>query len=491
MVRVRYAPSPTGALHIGGARTALFNFLYARRFGGAFVLRIEDTDRAREVEGSADALMEGLRSLGLQWDEGPDIGGPYGPYRQSERSVLYREAAERLVAQGAAYRCYCTPEELDRVRRQQQQAGLPPRYPGTCRHLTADDWVAREGQPYVLRFRLPTDGETVVHDLIRGAVHFDHAVLDDFVIQKSDGTPTYNFAVVVDDAAMHITHVIRGEEHLSNTPKQILLATALGYALPTFAHVPMILAPDRSKLSKRHGATSVAEYRALGILPEALVNYLALLGWSPPEEREIFSLQEAAAWFDLDRVQRTAAVYDQKKLEWMNGQYLRLLPVSRVAEAVKPFLAERGIDPDQPGPYPAVTLAEAVQLVRERARTLQEMADQLAFLYRPVTSYDADGIAKYFSPKTADWLSQLADALLDTPSFAPEALSTLYQNLAEAWGVKRALLIHPTRLAVTGRTVGPGLFEILAALGRDETVARLKQAAERIRSDALTVRPSR
>jgi len=311
------------------------------------------------------------------------------------------------------------------------------------------------------------------------------------VIQKSDGTPTYNFAVVVDDAAMHITHVIRGEEHLSNTPKQILLATALGYALPTFAHVPMILAPDRSKLSKRHGATSVAEYRALGILPEALVNYLALLGWSPPEERELFSLQEAAAWFDLDRVQRTAAVYDQKKLEWMNGQYLRLLPIARVAEAVRPFLAERGIDPDRPAPYPVVTLAEAVELVRERARTLQEMADQLTFLYRPVTTYDAEGVGKYFVPEAADRLAQLADALAHAPAFTPEGLSALYQDLAEAWGVKRALLIHPTRLAVTGRTVGPGLFEIVAALGREETVARLKEAAQRIRTDALTVNPSR
>lgn len=490
MVRVRYAPSPTGALHIGGVRTALFNFLYARHLQGAFVLRIEDTDRAREMEGSASAMMEGLRSLGIVWDEGPDVGGAYGPYRQSERLGLYRQAAERLEAAGLVYRCYCTPAELDEVRRRQQAAGLPPRYPGTCRHLTAAEAAARHGTPYVLRFAMPPAGETIVHDLIRGAVRFDHTVLDDFVIQKSDGMPVYNFAVVVDDAAMRITHVIRGEEHLSNTPKQILLAQALGYDLPRFAHVPMILAPDRSKLSKRHGATSVAEYRDLGILPEALVNYLALLGWSPPGEREIFSLGEAASWFDLDRVQHTAAIYDQKKLEWMNAQYLRLLPPDRVAQAVRPFLAAIGVQPETAAVTPAVTLEDAVVLVRERARTLVDMADQLVFLYQPVSAYDAAGVAKHFTAETGPRLAALASAVEAAPVFDPEALNALYQQLADAWGVKRATLIHPTRLALTGRTVGPGLFELMAALGRPEAVRRLREAAARIADDALTLRPA-
>ena len=487
MVRVRYAPSPTGTLHIGGARTALFNYLFARHEGGTFVLRIEDTDQAREVEGSAEAMMAGLRSLGILWDEGPDVGGAHGPYRQSERLRRYQADLERLRDADRVYPCFCTPEELAAARQSQQQAGKPPRYAGTCRNLSAADIRAREGQPYVLRFRLPEQGATIVEDMIRGSVRFEHAVLDDFVVRKSDGMPVYNFAVVVDDYDMAISHVIRGEEHLSNTPKQILLFQALGYPIPAFAHVPMILAPDRSKLSKRHGATSVAEYRDLGILPEALVNYLALLGWSPPDGEEFFTLEKAARSFALDRIQHTAAVYDQKKLEWMNAQYLRDLPLEHVAREVRPFLADIGVDPDHPEERPEVDLPAAVQLVRERSRTLRELADQMAFLYRPVTEYDAAGVDKHFGPDSADRLRALAEALESQSSFAAQDLNALYQTIAEGMGIPRAQLIHPTRLALTGRTVGPGLFELMAALGRTASVVRLRRAAAY--ADALAGSP--
>jgi glutamyl-tRNA synthetase len=476
-VRVRYAPSPTGTLHIGGARTALFNYLFARRHGGVMILRIEDTDQGREVPGSTEAIMRDLRFLGIVWQEGPDVGGPYGPYRQSERLVLYREALDRLERAGYAYRCYCTPEELEQVRAAQRARGEPLRYPGTCRHLSPAERAARSGQPYVLRLKVPEGEKTVVHDLVRGDVVFDHAVLDDFVVQKSDGMPVYNFAVVVDDAAMAVTHVIRGEEHLSNTPKQLLVARALGIHPPAFAHVPMILAPDRSKLSKRHGATSVGEYRDAGILAEALTNYLALLGWSPPDGEEFFGLDDAARVFDLDRVQHTAAIYDIRKLEWMNGQYLRRLPPARVVEAVRPFLAAVGIDLERPPVRPAVDPEGAVLLVRERARTLVELAEALKFLYLPISGYDPQGVAKHFTPGTGPYLGRLAEALEGLGSWTANELDAAFTRLAEAWRVPRARLIHPTRLALTGRTVGPGLFELMAALGPTESVARLRQAA--------------
>ncbi|MBX5465890.1 MAG: glutamate--tRNA ligase [Firmicutes bacterium] len=482
MVRVRYAPSPTGALHIGGARTALFNFLFARHHRGRFVLRVEDTDQTRLVPGSEAAMMAGLKSLGLTWDEGPDVGGDFGPYRQSERLSLYRRYLEQLEAEGKAYRCYCTPEELQAERERQRAQGLPPRYSGRCRHLSATERAARAGRPSVLRLKVPEGGTTVVDDLIRGPVRFEHAVLDDFVLCKTDGTPVYNFAAAVDDHAMAITHVIRGEEHLSNTPKQILVAEALGFALPQYAHVPMILAPDRSKLSKRHGATSVEEYRAQGILPEALVNYLLLLGWSPPDGNELMSLEQAVAAFDLQRVQHTAAIYDQKKLEWMNAQYLRRLSLERVIEALGPFLAAAGVDPGGGPP-----LAAAVALTRERARTLAELADQLTFFYRAPERYDLEGAAKYFRhPDTAERLEALAERLQPlAAAWTALALGEAFEELAREWGVKRAEIIHPVRLAVTGRTVGPGLFELMEVLGPGACLDRIRRAAQAIRQGVV------
>lgn len=478
MVRVRYAPSPTGSLHIGGARTALFNFLFARHHRGAFILRIEDTDRQRFLPQAEATILHGLRVLGLSWDEGPDVGGAFGPYRQFERLSLYQAAAERLLAAGAAYRCFCTPEELERERQERRRAGLPPRYSGRCRALDPETARRRaQSAPYTLRLQVPADGITAVDDLIRGRVQFDNAVLDDFVIMKADGTPTYNFAVVVDDHAMAISHVLRGEEHLSNTPKQLLVYRALEWTPPQWAHVPMILAPDKTKLSKRHGATAVEEYLAAGILPEALVNYLMLLGWSFPDGREIFSLAEAVPVFDLGRIQRTAAIYDQKKLEWMNGQYLRQLPLERLREPLHPYLQRQGL----PAADPA-TLDRVVGLMRERARTLDELAQWVAMVFLPPAGYEPKGVEKYFDePTAADRLQQVGEHLAAVEPWDADHLAAAFDRLAAVSGEPRARFMHPTRLAVSGRTVGPGLFELLAVVGREETVRRLRAAVSYLR----------
>ncbi len=474
VVRVRYAPSPTGTLHIGGARTALFNYLFARHEGGHFILRVEDTDQSRQIEGSEAAMMRGLKSLGIVWDEGPDQDGGYGPYRQSERLHRHQAMADRLLAEHKAYRCFCTPEQLEQDRAQRQAQGLPPRYSGRCRGLTEDDVRARAGERSVVRFKAPMEGDTVVHDLIRGDVRFDNRIFDDFVIMKPDYTPVYNFAVVVDDHDMGITHVIRGEEHLPNTPKQIFIYEALGFEVPAFAHLPMILAPDRSKLSKRHGATSVEEYRDQGILLGALANYLLLLGWSSPDGREILTIDEAAQEFTLERVQHTAAIYDQKKLEWMSHEYMIALPVEQVADAVRSFISYS----TETGPE----FLAVVGLSRERAFTLVQLAEQMRFFYEAPESYEAKGVAKHFGPGAVERLEALAERLAHQDGWSHDALLAAYDQLSEELGVKRAELIHPTRLAVTGRTVGPGLFELVELVGREASVERLRQAAERIRA---------
>ena len=484
MVRVRFAPSPTGTLHIGGARTALFNYLFAKHHHGRFILRVEDTDRARLVEGSEEGMLQGLRSLGIVWDEGPDVGGDCGPYHQSERAARHKEALQQLLDTDQAYRCYCTADELASERKRQEALKEPPRYSGRCRLRPADDPIHRSGLPFVVRMKVPASGVTVVDDLIRGPVTFENRILGDFVLAKSDGTPVYNFAVVVDDHDMAITHVIRGEEHLSNTPKQMLVYQALNLAMPAFAHVPMILAPDRTKLSKRHGATSVEEYREQGILPEALTNYLLLLGWSPPEEIEIMTLEQAAQWFDLDRVQHTAAIYDVKKLQWMNSQYLRLLPLSALAEDLQPFVQAQHIHVET-GPE----LEVAIALVRERARTLVELAEGLAFLYARPETFEAKGIAKHFQGEAPERLRALADTLAKLAQWNHDTVMEAYDQEALRLQVKRAELIHPSRLAVTGRTVGPGLFELLEVLGQKETVARLREAATALEEGQLMPTP--
>lgn len=485
--RVRFAPSPTGSLHIGGARTALFNWLFARRHNGTFVLRIEDTDLERSTAESARGIVSAMRWLGLDWDEGPEIGGAYGPYFQSERLHLYTEAANQLLAQGQAYYCYCSQEELAGRRQEAMKAGRAPRYDGRCRTLSKDERIRleREGRRPALRFHIPQTGETVVSDLIRGDVAFAHDVLDDFIIMKSNGLPAYNFACVIDDSAMQISHVLRAEEHLSNTPRQILIYQALGRALPIFVHLPMILAPDRSKLSKRHGATSVQEFSEQGFLPEALLNYLALLGWAPEGEEEIMPLPEIVRQFSLDRVGKTAAIYDTKKLTWMNGHYLNEINLGRVVEQAMPFLQQKGLVAEEPAPEQLEYINKVVELVRTRVKTLTEVADASDYFFSDDYTYEEKGLRKHFSKPGVDkLLESAAQRIEQMESDEPQALEEAYRGLSAKLGISAGEIIHPTRLALSGRTMGPGLFELMSVLGKTRTLQRLKRAVQFIRQQA-------
>ncbi|HKM39553.1 MAG TPA: glutamate--tRNA ligase [bacterium] len=478
-IRVRFAPSPTGHLHVGGARTALFNWLLARHTGGTFVLRIEDTDTERSTQASVDQILSSLKWLGLNWDEGPEIGGEYGPYFQSQRLHLYEEKAQELLEKGMAYLCYCTPEELEAEREQARQAGKAPGYSGRCRDLSEKDRIrlAAEGRQPVVRLRVPEEGETVVEDLIRSRVVFKNSILDDFVVLKSNGMPTYNYACVVDDHAMRLNVIIRAEEHLSNTPRQILLYKALGYNLPQFAHVPMILAPDRSKLSKRHGATSVEEFRDQGYLSQALINYLALLGWSPESTDEIMPIERVAREFTLERVAKTAAVYDVKKLTWINGHYIRELPLGQVVTEVLPLMQKQGYIELPAAESQMEYLTKAVELTRDRAKTLEELVDVVSYFFADDLQYEEKGTRKHFSGDgAADILKQAKNIVTSVPFFDHQALEEGYRAKAQELGLKPAKLIHPTRLALSGRTIGPGLFELMELLGRQQCLVRLERA---------------
>jgi nondiscriminating glutamyl-tRNA synthetase len=480
-VRVRFAPSPTGSLHIGGARTALFNLLFARHNNGTFVLRIEDTDTERSTEESTQQIIRSLKWLGLDWDEGPEKGGDFGPYFQSQRLELYKEEVDRLLAEGKAYYCYCSPEELSERREAALKAGKPPKYDGRCRNLTPEQRkkFEDEGRPYTIRLKMPEEGQTAVEDLIRGTVVFDNSVLDDLIIVKSNGIPTYNFACVVDDNAMKMTHIIRAEEHLSNTPKQIQTYLALGYEIPKFAHVPMILAPDRSKLSKRHGATSVEEFRDQGYLAESIINYLTLLGWSPEGTEEIFDMDKAIREFTLERVNKTAAIYDVKKLTWINGHYMRELDLEYITEQTIPFMIKKGIITEEEARDNFDYIKKVVEISRDRAKTLDELADTIAFFFKDVTEYEEKGVKKHFSKENAAKLLTLgAEALEKLEDFTHDKTEETFRNITADMGLKAAEIIHPTRLAITGRTVGPGLFDIIVLLGREKTVERMRKAAQ-------------
>ncbi|NMA54984.1 MAG: glutamate--tRNA ligase [Firmicutes bacterium] len=485
-IRVRFAPSPTGKLHVGGARTALFNWLWARHTGGTFVLRIEDTDTERSTQASVDQIISSLSWLGLDWDEGPKIGGEYGPYFQSQRLHHYEEKAQELIDKGAAYLCYCTPEELEAERERARRQGRAPGYTGRCRNLTEKDRVqlAAAGREPVVRLRVPAEGETVVDDLIRGRVVFKNNILDDFVILKSNGMPTYNYACVIDDHAMNITHIMRAEEHLSNTPRQILLYEALGYELPRFAHVPMILAPDRSKLSKRHGATSVEEFRHRGYLSKALVNFLSLLGWSPEGTDEIMPLDRIVAEFSLDRIAKTAAVFDVKKLTWMNGNYIRELPLAEIVTEVLPFMQKHGFIGAEATPAELELLTKSVKLTRDRAKTLEELVDVVSYFFSAEFQFEEKGVQKHFaSAGAAVILETVKNLVSSVTSFDQQALEELYRARAKELGLKPAQLIHPTRLALSGRTIGPGLFELMELLGRDQCLVRLERALKFVQDE--------
>ncbi|MGI5823705.1 MAG: glutamate--tRNA ligase [Dethiobacteria bacterium] len=479
-VRARFAPSPTGELHIGGVRTALFNWLFVRNQGGKMILRIDDTDKQRSSPAFLDSIISSMRWLGLDWDEGPGAGGEYGPYFQSERLEIYREEAQKLLEKGQAYYCFCTPEKLQAEKEKQRQMKQPPRYSGHCRKLTP---VEREqkiaaGESCVIRLLMPKEGETVVRDIIRGEVTFDHANLDDFIIVRSDGLPTYNFASVVDDYKMKITHVIRAEEHLSNTPRQQILARLLGYNIPQYAHVPMILAPDHSKLSKRHGATAVQEYKEMGILPEALINYLTLLGWSPGDDQEILTREETIKSFSLERVSKNPAIYDLKKLIWLNGHYLRTMELQTITERALPFFQEN----EQiwaACQKSRLKIEDVIALVRDRVKTLQEIVEASAYFFLEDFSYDEKGVKKHFSREnTGDILHETAKTLEKTEPFETEKLKEELQNLSRELKVSLGKINLPTRLVITGRTMGPDLFDIISLLGKEKVLARFQRARE-------------
>lgn len=483
-VRVRFAPSPTGYLHIGGARTALFNWLFARKMGGKLILRIEDTDTERLKEDSVSQILTSLKWLGLNWDEGPEAGGECGPYYQSERRELYSKYAQQLLNEGKAYYCFCTPADLEAEREKQRAAKQPFRYARTCRDLDPEVAKARAaaGEPYSVRIKIPTEGSITVHDLIHGDVTFNMDQFDDFVIVKSNGMPTYNFAVVVDDHLMGMTHVLRAEEHLSNTPKQLLIYEALGFEPPKFGHMPMILAPDRSKLSKRHGATSVEEFRAQGYLPEAIINYLTLLGWGPGDEREIFTLEETVKLFELEQMSKKAAVYDTKKLTWMNGQYLSELPLEKILPEAETFFIKDGLVTKEWLAENKEYFAKLVDTVRVRVKTLQEVADASAYFFKDVEAYDEKGVAKHFKPEAAELLEKCIAALEADEVFDLTSTEAIYNKIAADNGLALGKVIHPTRLALTGRTVSPGMFDVMVLLGKEKTLARMRKAVEYIKS---------
>jgi glutamyl-tRNA synthetase len=458
-VRVRFAPSPTGHLHVGGARTALFNWLFARHHRGAFILRIEDTDRSRSTDENIGAIVEALQWLGLDWDEGPPSPG----YRQTERFESYRDHAARLLATGRAYYCDCSPELLDRERQAAQQRGETFRYSGRCR-----DRGLGAG---ALRLRVPTEGATVVNDLIHGAVTFEHSQLDDWILVRTDGTPTYNFCAVVDDVTMRITHVIRGNDHLSNTPKQILCYEALEYAVPEFAHVSMILGADRSRLSKRHGATSVQAYRDAGIPADAMVNYLVRLGWSHGDQ-EIFSRAQLVELFDVKDVASSGAVFDTTKLEWLSQQYLKTMDGARLVELAEPFVRAAGLTP----PADRARFIGVLDTLRERAKTLVELVEQGRFYFEPPAAYDPKAAPKLLTPEGARRLGLVIERLEATAEFTAPAIERVVRALTEELGLKLVDLAQLARLAVTGRTASPPIFDVLALLGRDEALARLRRA---------------
>ncbi|MFQ5896295.1 MAG: glutamate--tRNA ligase, partial [Nitrospinota bacterium] len=464
-VRVRFAPSPTGHLHIGGARTALFNWAYARAKGGKAILRIEDTDRERSTEESIRQILEAFDWLGVEWDE--------GPYRQTDRMDLYREAARRLLASGGAYRCTCTPEEVEAMRERARKEGRAPKYDGTCRGRYDRD----PERPFVIRLRVPDEGETVVEDLLAGPVRFEHAQLDDFVLVRSDGSPTYNFCVVVDDIDMRITHVIRGNDHLANTPKQVLLYRALGADLPRFAHISMILGPDRKRLSKRHGATSVLELREEGYLPEAVVNYLVRLGWSLGDQ-EIFSREEITENFDIANLNRAPALHNPEKLLWLNAHYLKSREEERLADLLEEFLRKEGLNP---GVLPREKRLEVVRALRERAKTLREMAHSARHFFTEEVEVDAGAAAKFLTAETAPALESLTAALSGLEDFSPEAVQGAFERVLEERGLKLVQLAQPVRVAITGGTVSPGIYQVVSIVGKERALQRLGRALGRIR----------
>ena len=462
-VRSRFAPSPTGDLHIGGARTALFNWLLARHANGKFILRIEDTDAARSTQESIQVILDAMIWLGMDWDE--------GPFYQTQRIPLYQEAAEKLLKEGKAYRCYCTPEELEAKREAALKAGIKPKYDRTCLRKEPP----HSERAYVIRFLSPDEGKTVVEDLIQGRVEFDNAELDDLILLRSDGLPTYNFSVVVDDATMSITHVIRGNDHLNNTPRQIQIYQALDYPLPKFGHVPMILGPDKKKLSKRHGAQSALEYMKMGYLPQAVVNYLVRLGWSCGDQEE-FTQEELIKKFRLESVGKSAAAINPGKLDWLNAQYIKKIELEELVQRIRPFIEAKGYSILDLG-----LLRKAVVSLRERVKTLVEMADLSEFYFRKEIPYDEKAAEKFLKTDTGEMLEQIVASLSKDMVLDKGSGHHLIQKWAETRGEPLVKIAQPIRVALTGKTVSPPIDEVMEALGKEEVIRRLQRAIEYIK----------
>ncbi len=461
-VRTRFAPSPTGDLHIGGARTALFNWLLAKKTRGTFILRIEDTDVARSTQESVQVILDAMTWLGMDWDE--------GPFYQTQRLPLYREAAVRLLREGKAYRCYCTPEELEEKRATALKAGLKPKYDRAC--------LGRKSFPpdraFVIRFLSPDEGQTVVEDLIQGRVAFDNSELDDLILLRSDGLPTYNFSVVVDDGTMEITHVIRGNDHLNNTPRQIQIYQALGYPLPKFGHVPMILGPDRKKLSKRHGAQSVMEYKKMGYLPESVVNYLVRLGWSYGDQEE-FTLEELIEKFNLEAVGRSPAAINPGKLDWLNSQYIKKRTLEELVQLVRPFIKAKGYSVDDLDFLKKVALS-----LRERVKTLIEMAEQSEFYFREELSYEEKAAKKFLKPESLPVFKEVIDSLAEGKVLSKADSHRLIHQLTERRGEPLVKVAQPLRVALTGKTASPPIDEVMEILGKGKVIQRLRKAMDYI-----------
>jgi len=477
-VRVRFAPAPTGYLHVGGARTALYNWLFARHHQGAFVLRIEDTDQVRSTEESVGGILHSLHWLGLDWDEGPEVGGDLGPYFQMQRLHFYRAAAEQLLEEKKVYFCYCTPEELKERREAALARGETPGYDRRCRDLSPRERATLEaqGRKPALRFAMPLEGETVVHDLVRGDVHFANQQLDDLIIVRADGLPTYNFAVVVDDILMQITHVIRGDEHLANTPRQIRIYEALGHTPPQFAHVSMILGLDRAKLSKRHGAISVSDYQDAGYLPEAMVNFLALLGWAYDDKRELFTREELIEHFALEKVNPAPSVFSEEKLDWMNGVYIRQLEPDDLAKRLLPFLRKTGLDAD------VERALRLVPLIQERMKVLSDGVELVDFFFQEEIAYDPQLLIgkEMTAQESRAALKVTGKRLEKLPLFDEESLEKALRRLADDLSLTAGQLFSIIRIAVTGKKVAPPLFGTLAVLGRRRALRRIDLALEHL-----------
>ena len=484
-VRVRFAPSPTGELHIGGARTALFNWLFARHSKGKFILRIEDTDFLRSERSFSRSAIENLRWLGLDWDEGPQKEGGYGPYFQSQRLRIYEEHALRLLKEGKAYYCYCTLEELEERKKKLRAEGKLPKYDGRCRALSARERARfeKEGRVPSIRFKVPEEGTTYVEDLLRGKVSFENKILGDFIILKSNKTPTFNFANVIDDTLMIITYVIRGDDHLSNTPRQILLYKALGFESPRYAHIPMILGRDGTKLSKRHGATSISYYKEEGYLPWAIVNYLALLGWSTIDSQQFFEKEELIKKFSLERVGKSADIFDPDKLKWMNGEYIRKMKPEALTDLLIPYLKKANLIRKELNQEERDKVAKVVPLERERIKTLSQITDLADFFFKSDFDYEPQAVKKRLRKDyVPSLLEEMKKRIKQLSSFTEKNLEEIARNLAEELSLSTGKVFHPLRGALTGRMKGPGLFELAVVLGKEEVLRRIDRALKMLKS---------